>query len=454
MTMSDTSTYGPDFKWRIDADHGPGPALADRNLVPLTPACFNDFACPVCGTPRPEARRNLFIGIQVLADYRCAKCGSEYLRDLPVGFQTDLQLAFEERTKRVLHPNAEPWITYPEYATPTTFDFPIERKVFGEHKKVIVLNLLDHLYGHVLLKLYNAQHYLDHYKGYGLVLLIPKMFEWLVPKGVAEAWVVDQKLSQARAWHPCIDRFVQQQLPRYEEVQLARAWGHPDFADIDFERFTGIAPFKLTEFTARPPHITFVARTDRLWFATPFGKFCYRALGGLGLKKSLGQWFVQRQSTLIRKSMRRIRAEVPEVSFTVVGLAPSGGFDGLAEDLRTTRMDKEVELAWCRAYAKSHIVIGVHGSNMLLPTAHAAGLIEILPHDRFGNLAQDVSIRYRNRMQLFLYRFVDEFAPPSMVARNAVSMLRHFTLYYRNNQVNTFSNDPRPSSAKANAYNA
>jgi hypothetical protein len=154
---------------------------------------------------------------------------------------------------------------------------------------------------------------------------------------------------------------------------------------------------------------------------------------------------------LIRKSMRRIRAEVKDVTFTVVGLAPSGGFDGLAEDLRTTRMDKETELTWCRAYAKSHVVVGVHGSNMLLPTAHAAGLIEILPHDRFGNLAQDVSIRYRNRMQLFLYRFVDEFAPPSMVARNAVSMLRHFTLYYRNNQVNTFTNDPRPSSAKANA---
>ena len=178
-------------------------------------------------------KKSLFIGIQVLGDYQCPKCGTEFLRDLPVGFQTDLQLAFEEKTKKILHPNAEPWVTYPEYAAPTTFDFPIGRKVFSEHKKVIVLNLLDHLYGHVLLKLYNAQHYLDHYPDHGLVLLIPKMFEWLTPKGVAEAWVVDQKLSQARAWHPCIDRFVQEQLPRYQEVQLARAWGHPDFADID-----------------------------------------------------------------------------------------------------------------------------------------------------------------------------------------------------------------------------
>ncbi|MBK9758660.1 MAG: hypothetical protein IPO90_01485 [Flavobacteriales bacterium] len=442
--MTDQHTYGPDFKWRIDADHGPGPVLEDRNVVPLKPSCFNDFDCPVCGTPKPEVRKSLFIGIQVLGEYRCAKCASVYLRDLPVGFQTDLQLAFEEKTKKILHPNAEPWITYPEYTTPTSFDFPIERKVFSEHKRVIVLNLLDHLYGHVLLKLYNAQHYLDNYKDQGLVLLIPKMFEWLAPKGVAELWVVDQKLSQARAWHPCIDQFVQKQLVRYDEVQLARAWGHPDFADIDFERFSGIPPFSLTEYTSRPPHITFVARTDRLWFASPWGKFCYRALGSIGLKKNLGQWFIRRQSMMIASSMRQIKEEIPSATFTVVGLAPPGGLSHLAEDLRTTRMNNEVEIQWCRAYAKSQIVVGVHGSNMLLPSAHAAGLIEILPADRFGNIAQDVSIRYRNRMQLFLYRFVDEFARPQTIAQHAISMLKHFTPYYRNNQVNTFGTANQP----------
>ncbi len=438
MIMNGEPKYAPGFQWRIDADHGPGPFLKDRNLVPLVPACFNDFDCPVCGKPGPTVKRTVFIGIQVLAEYHCAGCGRKFLRDLPIGFQVDLQLAFEEGTKNILHPNAEPWITYPEYAKPTSSEFPIARKVFSEHKKVIVLNLLDHLYGHVLLRLHNALHYIDHYPDRGLVLLIPKMYEWLVPEGVAEIWVVDQKLSQARAWHPCIDRFVQQQLPRYEEVQLARGWSHPDFADIDIQRFTRIQPFPLSEFTSRPPHMTFVVRTDRLWFATPVAKLCYRAIGKLGLKSSLGRWFVDRQSALVRRSMRSIKQEIPDVTFSVVGLAPKGGFAGLADDLRTLRMDQETELLWCRTYAKSQIVVGVHGSNMLLPTAHAAALIEILPHDRLGNFAQDVNIRYRDRMQLFLYRFLDEFASPSLVARNAISMFRHFTLYYRNNRLNTF----------------
>ncbi|HNA31995.1 MAG TPA: hypothetical protein PKL41_07775 [Flavobacteriales bacterium] len=424
--------------WRIDADHGPGPVLVNRDLVPLRPALFNNFNCEHCGAPGPAPVRDLFIGIQILGEYACGSCGTRFFRDLPVGFQVDLPLAFTTEERRILHWNAEPWITYPEYAVPTDPGPRTERKVYREHDRIIVLNTLDHLYGHVLLKLYNAQHYLDHYKDRGLVVIVPRMFEWLVPKGVAETWVVDQKLSQARAWHPAIDRFVQEQLPRYKEVDLARGWGHPNMAGVDISRFTGVEPFPLDQYVSTAPHITFVARTDRLWFRTTLGKLCYRAIGALGLRNSLGRWFTYRQSAMMRSVMRRVKRALPDASFTVVGLAPSGGFEGLAEDLRTMRMDTGTELQWCRAYARSHIVVGVHGSNMLLPTAHAAGLIEILPRDRFGNFGQDVSIRYRDRMQLFLYRFVDEFADPGTVARNAVSMIRHFTVYHRNNITNTF----------------
>lgn len=428
--------------WTIGADHGPGPVLPDRNLVPLLPSLYNDFDCPACGAARPTAARSLFIGIQVLGEYTCPACGCHFYRDLPVGFQVDLPLAFTVEGHRPLNTFAEQWITYPEYARPTTLQFPMERRVLRECRRIILLNTLDHLYGHVLLKLYNAQRYIDAYPDHGLVLLLPKMFEWLVPKGTAEVWLVDQRLGQARAWHPAIDAFVQQQLPRYERVELARAWGHPEFHRIDIERFTSIAPFPLKDYVSRPPHITFVARTDRLWFSSAMGKFCYRMLGALGLKKSLGRWFVLRQSGMIRRVMRRVKARVPDASFTVVGLAPAGGFQGLAEDLRSTRMTAELELAWCRAYARSQLVVGVHGSNMLLPTAFAAGLIEVLPHDRHGNIAQDVSVRWNDRMQLFLYRFVDEFASPAAVARHAVSMLTDFTLYHRNNRINIFDHAP------------
>jgi hypothetical protein len=101
-------------------------------------------------------------------------------------------------------------------------------------------------------------------------------------------------------------------------------------------------------------------------------------------------------------------------------------------------MDVEVERSWCRAYAKSQVVVGVHGSNMLLPTALAAGCVEILPHDRLGNIVQDISVRYADRMQLFLYRFVDEFASPSVVARHVVAIFAYQSTFRRNNLENVF----------------
>jgi len=78
----------------------------------------------------------------------------------------------------------------------------------------------------------------------------------------------------------------------------------------------------------------------------------------------------------------------------------------------------------------------VHGSNMLLPTALSGGCIEVLPHDRFGNIVQDMAVRCSDVMQLFLYRFVDEFATSKEVARHASSMFRHFHVFFRNNRIN------------------
>jgi hypothetical protein len=110
-------------------------------------------------------------------------------------------------------------------------------------------------------------------------------------------------------------------------------------------------------------------------------------------------------------------------------------------------MSEEVERAWVKAYAGSQVVVGVHGSNMLLPTAHAAGCVEILPNDRLGNIVQDISVRWHDRMQLFLYRFVDEFASPRKVAAQVVSMFTEFSNYHRNNCINGFGSEhhgPQP----------
>ena len=421
-------------------------ATADRHLVPVKPVQYRAFVCPSCGSGDIACNGVLFPGAHVLGDHRCNTCGLDFLRDLPVGFSVDHPIAIGKADGRLFNPfGAESWLYGPLLnAFKNRSDAPvkIERKVLLPTKRIIILDTIDFLYGHVLLKLYNAQHYIDNYPDHGVVVLLPRMFAWLEPKGCAEVWIVDVKLGQGQAWHIAINTFVQQRLVEYDEVNMARGYAHPDFTHIDVERYTGIAPFRLQEFSARPPHITFVARQDRLWFANGFAKFCSRAMGRLGMKGLSKSLFVSAQDRMIRRSMRAIKAAVPQCTFSVVGLATNGGYGSLADDLRTTRMDEAMERTWCQAYAKSQLVVGVHGSNMLLPTAFAAGCIEILPHDRHGNIVQDISVRWADRMQLFLYRFVGEFARPGEVARHAIGMLRNFDLYYRNKVTNTFESDP------------
>ncbi|MBP9159381.1 MAG: hypothetical protein LKM36_13220 [Flavobacteriales bacterium] len=412
--------------------------LKDRHLIPLKPALYNDFACPECGTAKPDAVKAMVLGKQTAAEYKCASCGTGFVRDLPAGFTVDLPIAWRLSDKKPYHPangTAEDWAAYPDYQVPRTERYNVQRKVFKQCKRIVVLNTIDHLYGHVLLKLLNAQHYLDKHPEIGLVVIVPKMFEWLVPEGVAESWVFDIKLKEAWGWNAGIDAFVHEQWDRYDEIYLAPGYSHPEFSKIDIERFSRIKPMELGEYLTTPPHITFVARRDRLWYSSPFAKFLHRALKKVGFFADIAVWW---QDRMVASAIRKVRRQMPQARFTVVGLAKPGGMPEGVEDLRTMRMSLETELAWCRAYAKSQVAVGVHGSNMILPTAHAAGCVEILPYDRYGNIVQDISVRYDDRMQLFLYRFIDEFATPAAVSRHVISMYKDFDIYRLDNSVNIF----------------
>jgi hypothetical protein len=135
---------------------------------------------------------------------------------------------------------------------------------------------------------------------------------------------------------------------------------------------------------------------------------------------------------LIKKTIHHVRKAIPNCDFFLTGLGRTGSFDRIGIDERRIKLDASTEREWCAIYARSHVVIGVHGSNMLLPTALSAGCVEILPDDRFGNMIQDISVRYNDRKQLFFYRFADQYSSPRAVAEKVIAMLTDFDLYNKN----------------------
>lgn len=409
-------------------------------MIEVKPHPYNTFTCPECKYEHPETRDMLVEGVHVMGDCRCRKCGFEFYQMLPVGLTVDFPLAYGKHNAK-LYDGGNAWVSIgllKYLRTVKNGEIAIEKIVYKECRQVIILNALDFLYGHTLLKLLNVQYHLDHQKDLGVVVIIPKIFQWLVPKGCAEVWIADVKLSELYFRHEAINNFISAQLKRFDKIYLSRAYSHPDFTSIDISRFTGVVPFDVEKFSKTPTHVTFVLREDRWWHENRLTFPLYQVLRKLKLLKWGNTFLANRQNRLVKKTIQHIKKELRGATFTIVGLGDTGSFEGYATDERNTKINPVTETAWCKIYARSHVVFGVHGSNMLLPTALAAGCVEILPEERYGNMVQDIAVRYADRRQLFFYRFLDQYCKPKTVALHIIAIINYYDTFNTNMCTNNY----------------
>jgi hypothetical protein len=205
-----------------------------------------------------------------LADLSCKGCERIFYGDLPSGQALYSPILLNKSTGEVYDSfNAEwfaDWLT-DSYAQRTSeaVDFRV-KKFSKSSEKVVLLNCLDTLYGHSLLKLLNAQYYIDR-TDVSLIILLPRFLEWLIPEGAAEAWIVDIPLRRGTEWNDWLACQIEKHLERFNEVFLSVGFSHPHPQDFDIERFTRVKPFMLENWGRQidRPQITFIWRDDRLW---------------------------------------------------------------------------------------------------------------------------------------------------------------------------------------------
>ncbi|MEP6903039.1 MAG: hypothetical protein ABJA66_14910 [Actinomycetota bacterium] len=394
---------------------------------------------PVLEIPAPEcpnchfsltAKGFLITGMRNLADFLCLNCGGEFYGDLPAGQALFSPILLNKKSGAVFDNYHAAWFSdWLANAYKQRKDAPLrfEIRKFSQIKgKVILLNCLDALYGHSLLKLLNAQYYLDRQPDFSLIVIVPPFLEWMLPVGIAEAWVIDLPLRRGTEWNDWLAKEINERLKSFSEVFLSVAFSHPHYEDFDIERFTRVAPFALENFEEfqNEPVITFIRREDRLWESenntkpASFGK----------LKRSLGftENRLKEQTRKIIRFAESLRGEFPRLDFAVAGLGKETEFPAWMTDLRLTKLNAETERRWCERYAASHVVLGVHGSNMLLPSAHAGSVIELLDEDRQRNFIQDILFRRSDAREMFFrYRFVPPSTAPEMLAQMVSTMLRY-----------------------------
>jgi hypothetical protein len=349
--------------------------------------------------------------------------GGEIIEELRIGHAAKTPYQIDLAKKAIFSGDkyAEELLAKPllnSLQNPQTEQLEISQEIFKSYQRVIILNCVDYLYGHSLLKLLNAQRHLESNPDLGLIVIVQKFLRWMVPDGVAEVWTVPISLKNGQDYYPSFAEFVEKQSQRFEEIYLSEAYSHP-------------SQFDITKFTRVPKHsfdhrekvqITFIWREDRLLV----NSFLFRVLR----KLKLLQIALAIQNWKVQQLFEKIRSKLPEAKFVVAGLGTKTKFPKWIEDCRVERFNETTEKETCQIYSESRLVIGLHGSNMLLPSGLAGMTLDLI-ETRWGNFAQDVLYQETNpRLASFRYRYLPSQVSQDILANIAAQMIETQSDFY------------------------
>ena len=366
-------------------------------MIEIKPSIQQRSNCPYCGTEL-KPKSVLWQGIHIVLDSKCEGCGSEIIDDLRVGHgvKNYIQVNLIKEEVFAADTYKKEWLGKPllnSLQNPKPEKLEIVKEIFKPCNRVIILNCIDHLYGHSLLKLLNAQRHLECNSDYGLVVIVPKFLRWMVPDEVAEIWTVPISLKNGQNYYPSFSEFVEEETKRFDEIYVSEAHSHP--SQFDITRFTRVPKHN---FDNKEIKITFIWREDRLLV----NRLLFRVLRKID-RRAMS---LPLQNLKIQQLFEKIRLQVPEAKFAVAGLGTKTKFPEWIEDYRVDSFNEKIEKEICHLYSESRLIIGLHGSNMLLPSAHAGMTIDLID-ERWGNFAQDILYQESDpRIASFRYRFL------------------------------------------------
>jgi hypothetical protein len=257
---------------------------------------------------------------------------------------------------------------------------------------------------------------------------------------VAETWLVDASHEETAFWNEALVEAVKAEVSRFDECHVPTIFQAPRLTPEEIAALTGIAVFdrrRWDEHLERAPTVTFIWRDDRCWSTEPRRtlEMCGRLRRTRGLRRATdacvrlrGRFDLWRQFRRVNRLARELRAVLPRLDFGVCGQGSYGTFPAWVTDLRRPRADRAANTLWCERAAQSHLVVGVLGSHMVLPSGHAGGVIDLIPSAYLRNVITDLLVTSDDiRETLFLYRALPLGTDPASIAETAISMLVNYS---------------------------
>ena len=347
-------------------------------------------------------------GIHVCEKIVCQNCDQTIYLTLPIGHTTYFPIKIDMNKGEVYADSkVYNWLSYPLYNSlkePIANDkFSLTVEIKREYDEVIIINCLDYLYGHSLLKLLNAERENNEIrdKKIGVIVLIQNNFKWMVPEYVDEIWSVNLPFNLARNYYLELEEKIKNEFKRFSVVNLSQSYSHP--SKVKIKDFTKV---DLKDSNNNKKKITYIWREDRLWIKN---HNISRIIQKYPNSKILFYPYIYIQKNKIVKLFSKLRKENDEkYEFVVAGFGSTFKFPEWISDERFTIFDDDTETNLCKIYSQSMLVIGIHGSNMLLPSAHAKMTLNLMPKDRWGNFSQDILYDEKRggRLQSYEKRYV------------------------------------------------
>jgi len=379
-----------------------------------------------------------FVGMPILAEGECLACSRHYWLDWPAG-HARLHPTIVDADSAETYFDGLPWYArrvqscvISRGTMTAAISVQSSEKSSGD---VVVLNCIDFLYGHCLLKLLSGLRYLREHPDMDAVVITPKLLSWLVPTTVRAVVEVDLPLAQGGRWIDNLDDTLQNLLAPYARAIIAPAVSQPQLTADDLAQLKpGFAPQRFWDGPAEVARqLTLVLRTDRPWLA---GNRVLGLLQRFVPRRYLEPTLLLRQRQVYRAVVRRVRRQLPGLRVVVVGLGTPGGFPDDINDLRLPTVSQDQELMWAAEYARSGVVLGVHGSNMLLPSALGGAVVILCPRHKWQNVTQDLVITdveaREPKLALWRYRILPASTRARDVADVIVSIYRNSDFHHHN----------------------
>lgn len=387
--------------------------------------------CPSCKGPLRPTQVQI-AGMPIVVSARCSGCGRTFDFDWPAGHALLHPVIVESETGAV-HVGGSEWYARRVLRCLATRSdpIPVEITVRGSCRvggTATVLDCIDYLYGHVLLKVMSAAKHMREAPGDDTVVVVPKLLSWLVPEG-AVIVEVDMPLSLGEHGLAGLDAVIEEVLEPCSAVRISPAISQPEMTAEELEMLD-LRPKRDGEI---PLQIGFILRSDRLWLGPD--SLPLRATRRLPRRLREGR-LLRRQHRNYGRLARRVRQQHPEARIVALGIGQPGGLPAEIRDLRTPGPIRE-ESAWLAEYARCRVVVGVHGSALLLPSLLAETVVDLVPTYKLARtFLTDLIIPAGSiehpKLSLFRFRMLPVESTPETVAANVLSIINTAEFQHKN----------------------